>query len=410
LTGEDTVAPDYGLHRHRLTTLLAMAMQYVPFYQQKWREAGINAANFDPAMDFQQLPIVQKADLRQFSIEDRLDQRFKLEQLQMHSTSGSSGEPFQVFLDAASLRRRQLRTMRGLWHAGYRPGQRFLWLKRLPTDRITRPSLLRRIARLSFINVVLDPATVLEQYYSKRPSVLYGQLSALAMLAEGIEVERRPRPSIIVGFGEQLTPSIRNLVQTRLGADITDFYGNTEVGLIAIHRPGDDSYRMMQPDILYEYLPTEDVPGYERLIVTTLGGGAMPFIRYDTGDLVKRDHSRPGRPIVAVGGTILDFLTMRSGRRIGPYLVDHAIYKIPGLRQYRVVQQADHSIDLYMSTTGERATTDVERDATNAMAGICGPGLELRISELAKSQGVSAPKLRIIQSHVGSAPPDSFRS
>jgi len=403
MTGEDPAAADYNLHRHRLTTLLAMAKQYIPYYRQKWREAGIDAANLDPARDFQQLPIVQKADLRRFAVEDRLDQRFELEHLQMESTSGSSGEPFQVFLDAASLRRRQLRTMRGLWHSGYRPGQRFLWLKRLPTDRITRPSLLRRIAGMSFVNVLLDPATVLEQYYSRRPSVLYGQQSALMMLAEGIDVERRPRPSIIVGFGEQLTPSIRNLVQARLGADITDFYGTTEVGLIAVHRPGDDSYRMMQPDLLYEYLPTEDVPGYERLIVTTLGGGAMPFIRYDTGDLVKRDHSRPGRPIVAIGGTKLDFLTMRSGQRIGPYLVDHAIYQIPGLKKYRVVQQADHSIDLYMSMTGGRATADVERDATTAMAGICGPGLELRLSELAESQGASAPKLRVIQSHVGSA-------
>ena len=252
---------------------------------------------------------------------------------------------------------------------------------------------------MSFVNVVLDPATVLKQYYSIRPSVLYGQQSALVMLAEGIEVERRPLPSIIIGFGEQLTPSIRNLVQARLGAEITDFYSTTEVGLIAVHRPGDDSYRMMQPDLLYEYLPTDDVPGYERLIVTTLGGGAMPFIRYDTGDLVKRDHSgqadqsspSAARSLIssrcaAVSESVRIWLTMPS--------------TIPGLKQYRVVQQADHSIDLYMSMTGERAAADVERDARTAMAGVCGPGLVLRLNELAESRGASAPKLRIIQSHV----------
>jgi phenylacetate-CoA ligase len=400
LTGQDPAAPDYGRHRHLLTTLLAMTKQHVPYYRQKWREAGIDVANFDPARDFQQLPIVHKADLRRFAVEERLDQRFKPEDLKMLSTSGSTGVPFQVFVDPASLRRRQLRTMRGLWYSGYRPGQQFLWLKRLPTDRITRPSLLRRIARLSFINVLLDPATVLEQYYSTRPSVLYGQLSALVMVAEGVEVERRPSPSIIVGFGEQLTPSIRDLVRARLGAEITDFYGNTEVGLIAVNRPGEDSYRMLQPDVLYEYLPSDDVAGYERLIVTNMRGGAMPFIRYDTGDLVKRDHSRPDRPIVAIGGTQIDFLTMRSGQRIGPHLVDNAIYKIPGLKQYKVVQQADHSIDLYMSTTGERAAADVEREATTAMGSLCGPGMELRLSDLPESQGASALKLHVIRSLV----------
>ena len=95
MTGEDPAAPDYGLHRHRLTTLLATAKQHIPYYRQKWREAGIDVANLDPARDFQQLPIVHKTDLRQFAVEDRLDQRFKLERLQMQSTSGSSGEPFQ---------------------------------------------------------------------------------------------------------------------------------------------------------------------------------------------------------------------------------------------------------------------------------------------------------------------------
>jgi phenylacetate-coenzyme A ligase PaaK-like adenylate-forming protein len=181
--------------------------------------------------------------------------------------------------------------MTGLWHLGFRPGQRFLWLKRLPPGDATRPSLLRRLARLSYVNVEQDPRAVVEQYRAQRPDLVYGQLSALVMLCEGIDSGNRPGPSLVVGFGEQLMPGSRKLVKAKLGADLSEIYGTTEAGLVAVRRPDATCYEVARPDLLLEFLPAEDAPGFERLIVTTLGGGFMPFIRYDTGDLAQPDHT-----------------------------------------------------------------------------------------------------------------------
>lgn len=394
--------PARGRDGRRLAEVLGTVNRFVPFYRQLWQQAGIDIERLDLPAEFQRLPIVQKADFRRFPLEERLDRRFKIDSLAKLLTSGSSGQPFEVYVDRASLWRRQRRTVAGLWHSGYRPGQRLLWLKHLPSGRFARPSLLRRMARLAYINANVAPETVLEQYRAQRADVVYGALSALALLAEGVGQGRRPSPSIIVGFGEQLTASVRKLVATQLGADVTDFYGTTEVGLIAVRRPDEAYYKTLQPDLLLEYLPVEDAPGFERLVVTALGGGVMPFIRYDAGDLVRRDHSRPDQPIVAMAGRELDFLTMRDGRRISPHRLDDALFDLPGLLQYRIVQQADYSVDLYVMTA-RRPAADVIRDARAALTNICGPGLVLRVLEQTEITSSSAAKLRVIQSHVRAA-------
>ncbi len=376
----------------------------MPFYRQFWHEAGVDVDRLDLPADLAQLPVVHKADYRRFPKESWLDPRFNPQTLGKESTSGSSGQPFQVFIDRGTLWRRQRRTVAGLWHCGYRPGQRLLWLKHVPGGRFRRASLLRRLARLTYINAADEHDTVLAQYRTQQADVVYGPLSALVLLAEGVGAGPKPSPSVIVGFGEQLTSSVRKLITTRLGADVSDFYGTTEVGLIAVRRPDEAHYRILQPDLLYEYLPADDAPGFERLVVTNLGGGAMPFIRYDTGDLVRRDHTRPDLPIVAMAGREMDFLTMRDGRRISPHRVDDGLFEIAGLTQFRIVQQADGTVDLYV-VIGNRPAADVIRDANDALFRLCGPDLILRTTEQAEPAPVARAKLRIIQSHfAGPAP------
>jgi len=395
----NTSPPLTERYRRRLEALTAEANRFVPLYRRLWREAGLDAERLDMPADFQRLPIVHKADFRRFPLEDRLDRRFRRGALKKLSTSGSSGQPFDVYVDRASLLRRQRRTMTGLWQLGYRPGQRFLWLKRLHPGDVTRPSPLRRLARLSFLNVIQDPHAVVEQFHAQRPDVVYGQLSALVMLCEGIDSGSRPSTSLVIGFGEQLMPGSRKLVKAKLGADLSEIYGTTEAGLIAVRRPDATCYKAARPDLLLEFLPAEDAPGFERLIVTTLGGGAMPFIRYDSGDLVQRDHTRADRPIVALAGSRLDFLTMPDGRRIGPYLIDSVLCDVPGVRQYRIVQQADRTVDLHLLTE-QRPAAEVVQEARAALIKVCGPQLVLRVIEPSEGPRSSVEKLRFIQSLV----------
>ena len=71
-------------------------------------------------------------------------------------------------------------------------------------------------------------------------------------------------------------------------------YSMSELGLVAYSKPGFPGYQVLTDEFHVELLPA--TPGkrgeLERLVVTDLEPGAMPLIRFDTGDLVHRDASR----------------------------------------------------------------------------------------------------------------------
>jgi len=329
----------------RLQQLLSEARAHVPLYRELWAGCGENLAG---------LPVLSRQTLREFGAERLLDTRYSIDALSSTTTSGSTGEPLRIWRDEATLRRRQLRTFSGLWHVGHRPWQRFLWLELLvPGDR-RKTSLTRRLLRISYLDLAASEPEIVREYCSSRADLVYGQFSALLLIAQGLSPGMpRRRPSIVVGFGEQLTAGARLQIESAFGTPLTEFYGIAEVGLIACRRPGQREFRQVGRDLLLEFLPAEDAPGYERLLVTTLVAGPMPFIRYDTGDLVRRDLAAPGQPIIEISGRSLDFLALPDGRRVAPYRIDLVLDEIAGLLQYRLIQQEDMSIDLHVELGGQ---------------------------------------------------------
>jgi phenylacetate-coenzyme A ligase PaaK-like adenylate-forming protein len=114
---------------------------------------------------------------------------------------------------------------------------------------------------------------------------------------------------------------------------VADFYCVSELGLVAYSRPGISGFQVLTKDFHLELLRT---PGtaLERLVVTDLGGGALPLIRFDTQDLVRRDTARPGAPIVAIGRGAVDGLEAAQGECLTPYEVERALARAerPGKR------------------------------------------------------------------------------
>ena len=83
-------------------------------------------------------------------------------------------------------------------------------------------------------------------------------------------------------------------------------------------------FQVLTKDFHLELLRTTGT-ALERLVVTDLGGGALPLIRFDTEDLVRRDTARPGAPIVAIGRGAVDGLQAAQGECLTPYEVELAL-------------------------------------------------------------------------------------
>lgn len=339
----------------------------VPLYRTLWSERGL-ALSPRPAWD--RIPILTKQHLREAGPGARLDRRFEHAANRSESSGGSTGEPVETLIDPPSRRRRQWRFLKALVHAGYRPGQR-LWI--VSTHRQSR---VNRLARWTYVDLREPEADLAQRYLAERPQVLYGPLRALLALAGRLPRGSTPRLRTLVATAEQIRPQDQQTLRERFGTEAADFYGMTEIGLYAFRCPGERHYRDAAPDIHSEFLPCEADRSLERLIITTLGDCAMPLIRYDTGDLVRRDTSTRGCPIVEFAGREIDSIRIPGGGLISPYRLTLALEAVPSISRYQVVQREDLSLDVYVAAAA--GTDEAVLRAVQAVAGIAGPDLTVR--------------------------------
>jgi phenylacetate-CoA ligase len=378
----------------RLRQLILDAAEHVPFYRQHWKAAGVDLTRIGSAVHLEFLPVVRKADLLNCAPEMRLDQRFLAQPLRGESTSGSTGRPFEMPIDHLSLRRRRWRFLDALRDVGYVPGEKLMLISDPPFPKGAR------FLRWTYADLRRGEADVFATYARTRPHVLYGPLSSLVLLARRMldTPQVTHRPKLVVSTAEQLTDAQRTLLETAFSARVSDFYGMTELGLVAYSKPGISGYKVHTNDFHIETLRA-GATGFERLVVTDLGGGAMPLIRFDTGDLVRRSSKCADAPIVQVSGREVDCLKLANGGYVSPYEVTLALDRVGGIRQYQVVQQNDLSVDLYVAPNDADEFSVLDK-ARQVLASICGGVTAINVHQREEEPVRFDQKQRVVCSHV----------
>jgi phenylacetate-CoA ligase len=371
--------------------------RHVPFYRSHWASAGVDVERLSLPRDFERLPVVRKRDLLAAGVQARLDDRRRLADLVSDTTSGSSGQPFEIFVDRSAMRWRRLRFLRALVGAGYRPGERLMLVAHRHATSIGARLLGWRYASLK-----QGESALAAEYLRTRPAVLYGPLSSLLALADRLTIahDGHPRPRLVVTTAEELTAAQRRTLDRAFGARIADFYGMTELGLVAWREGCEAPYRLPATNLKLEFLPCAADDTLERLVVTDLSGGAMPLVRYETGDLVRRDHSLPGAPIVRITGREIDCLRLPGGGRVSPYRITTTLEVLEGVDQYEVVQNRDLSVEVFIRTVGAADAAPIFERARQAVNHVCDGALPLEVKAMAARDGTGR-KLRPVRCLAG---------
>lgn len=373
--------------------------RHVPLYAHMWRDLDFGKFDYGEPEQFARLPILRKSDLLAAPVSERLDHRFRGQRLTHDRTSGSTGQPLELLIDSRTKRRRSLRFLRALISAGYRPGQRLMLISSRPSSAIKHISPWARLAGWTYADLYLGQDELIREYERVHPDVVYGPLNALISLSEGLgKADDRSRGARAISTAEQLTPGARRQLESVFVKGVTDFYGSTELGLVAWRNAFCGHYMTFRDSHLLEFLPMAEIPGFERLIVTDLRPGAMPLIRYDTGDLVRRVPTADGYCIQEFIGREIDCLWLKNGTRVGPYAIDGILGNAAGVRQYRVVQQPDFTVEVSIAT--ESVTVhDLQTTLHRQLADIC-PGLDIAIATVSEPALITSHKARAIQTLV----------
>jgi phenylacetate-CoA ligase len=186
-----------------------------------------------------------------------------------------------------------------------------------------------------------------------------GYAGVLARVAGEVrDADRRAiRPRAIVCGGEVLTPAMRERIRSAWRVPVFEVYASHECDLIGWECSQTGALHICEDANVVEVLAGDEPVGIGEsgeVVLTSLHFYAMPFIRYEIGDVATRGDSpcgcgAPFATLREVQGRVVDYLKLADGRLLHPFQLIRA-FKHAGLGwlgEFQISQPDESTIDLH---------------------------------------------------------------
>jgi phenylacetate-CoA ligase len=362
------------LQEERLVVTLQRAYDRVPFYRRRLRKNGWATA---PLAALKELPFTTKADLAAHDPHDWLAVgRDKI--AEVHTTSGTSGEPTITFLTRRDVDTWSGLVARVLRMAGVRRGDLIFTLSSFGLS-VGGFAWLHGARRLGAGLVPAGPGnTVMKLRLMRRlqPTVFIAPPSYslyLARLAEerGIDLARTLRASL--HGAEPWSEAARTRIQQCYGTEAFDQYGFTELfgPGVGVECSRHEGLHIFTDHFVVEVVDPSSGEPLEagqvgELVFTSLTREAVPLIRYRTRDLSRliTEPCACGSPFPRIARVLgrSDHVVFYRAVKIFPIQIEEAILKIPELKgNYQVMLTREDSRDVMTVKVESADTSEVMR-------------------------------------------------
>jgi phenylacetate-CoA ligase len=344
----------------QLRRLVEHAFERVPGYRSLWQAHGVAPKDVQSLSDLERLPIIDKSYMLDIGSKQFVDRRdADMRGLLPRYTSGSSGVPFEFFIDRKYNQWRKAQRLRPYVSNGLKPWHRVLAVSAGEGDAPRLPAKLGIFAERR-VSAARPAAELLRTLNALRPDAIIGYPSALRLLAaESLAsggVARRP--ALVFTDSEVLTPRTRTLLREAFGTEPIDVYGTFETDNIAFECRAHAGLHVAMESAILEIVGPEgrpvtgDVSG--EVVVTVLRNTAMPFIRYNLHDVsaYRATACDCGRTLPMLGrvhGRRDDYISLQGGEQCPamPLLLEFDSLT-EWLREYRIVQRAIGDFELHV--------------------------------------------------------------
>lgn len=309
--------------QERLGRTLEHAVRHVPYYRRVLGPHRDAFPEMVEALDLSPLPFLTKRDV-QDHFDELVAENVSADRARRVATSGSTGTPATFLVDGSSSTFHFATTWRALNWTGYRFGDRFAEIRAAEIDDpLVRydPTMNRQVISVFKMRREAVPE-ILDGLKRFSPSLVKGYPSALYFLSQWIEeLGLEPyRPRRILTCAEMCFPEHREKIEAVFDAPVFDYYGlNERAALISTCEEG--SYHVHEEYSFVEFLPDREIcsRNLTEIVTTTFHNGAMPLIRYRTGDHVPDDIDtdcacgRSLRSVTEIRGRFQDAIVTPDG-------------------------------------------------------------------------------------------------
>ncbi|TQP67646.1 exopolysaccharide biosynthesis protein VpsH [Vibrio cholerae] len=382
-------------YQHKqLQKTLANARNHVPFYQ----DLEV------PNLKLEAFPYLDKSVLRrdhkQFISQNKPSVVVK------GATSGTTGTPLTILQDRHSVIREQAFVERQLAWAGYRKGDKRAWIRGdmvVPLSQKQGPfwrySWFEQMIVLSSFH--LTPKTMssyLQAMVDFGVEVIQAYPSSIATLARYLEANQSYYPAklkSIITSSESLSAEDRQVIETRFGCKVFDWYGLFE-RVAAIGQCEHGRYHLLSDYSHVELLAAGD--GRYELVGTNFNNQYFPLIRYKTGDHVHLSENEAcscGRvfPVIErIEGRIGDYLVGEDGQKV--HILNHIPKGIAGIMGCQFVQSERGHIVVKVVADAEQFNQEQQKQLISNTQVRLGSSLNVTIDIVSALERTANGKIR----------------
>lgn len=349
------------LQNEKLKNLIKHAYTNVPYYRNMFDTLDLPLTGIQNVQDLGKLPILTKDKIRA-NTEQFIATDFKKYKPIRNATGGSTGEPLIYFItkDLASINWAGM--FRGFGWGGYRIGDKRITFGGSSLIPDKKTSITMRIRQKLERNLPLSAVSMTQDKYVEyidilkkyKPKYIYGYPSSIFLLADYCKEHRVTdiKFNAVFTTAEVLLPNYRDVIEKQFNCKVFDQYGSYDGGGQALECNIHKGLHVTAEKCILEIVDEAGnlvSPGQSgRIIVTDLHNYAMPFIRYEVGDIGAIDDKLcecgRGLPLLKnIQGRTTDIIKFANGTTLaGPAVT--LIFKDCHVKQYQVVQSSGNSI------------------------------------------------------------------
>jgi phenylacetate-CoA ligase len=346
----------------KLRSVVKYAYDNVSYYHEKLKNENISPSSIKSLPDLNKLPVIKKEEFRNLPPEKILSSKYSFDigKLRKVRTSGSTGTPLTIYLAPRESDWRKAIYMRANIVCGQKPLDKWVVITNpIHFGDTTKIQKIIGVYSQSCVSVFESIDNQLKVLEKIQPEILDGYSSAIYLLAKHAkENDRILKPKIIFGNAEIVTKKSIKKIEEVFQAPYYDQYGCAEFNRTAWQCREGEAYHMDVDSVLTQIVDedNQEVSLGEKgaIIQTSLFNYAMPFIRYEVGDMgtISEDECNCGinLPLLStIEGRRDDLIYLPNGGIISPRAFSVAVFNFKDydyIDYFNIVQKKIDLIEL----------------------------------------------------------------
>lgn len=397
------------MQSEKLQQLVRHSYANVLYYRRLFDAHGLAPDDIRSVRDLAAIPILNKDAILANFPGDIVAKNVSPDHYSERMTSGSSGKKLNVYLDHKAAALYRLMQLRQLIELGYKPWYKAVYIRYgLPvtTLAIQKLGLLRR----SYVPLEWPPERQLDGIMKIRPDFLNAYPSVLYLLAKTVSEEQAAQLGLkfILSNSELLTPGARKTIEEAFHCGVYDDYSCLEFSAVG-YECRKQHLHVALDNVIVEIVDEEGrplPPGEKgRIVVTALNNYAMPYIRYEIGDVgilsgTKCPCGRTFPFFESILGRSDDFIALPDGQMIDPQSVVFQIEPIGEVKEFRILQDANFSITVLVVLHEDGNFNAVRRQILKNLQTVLDDTVKIDVAQIAAIDRGATGKHRSVVSRI----------